>query len=61
MNNDQSIIWNQNALTMWAQVVNHMHALLFLLMHFIIGGHPHGEKNKSYFICNTKCFHKTFN
>jgi hypothetical protein len=59
-NNDQSIIWNQNALAMWAQGVNRMDALLFLLMHFIVGSSPCGEEYKSYLIRNTKYFDKTF-
>ncbi len=51
-NNDQSIIWNQNALAMWARIVDRMHALLFLLMHFTASGSFHGEEYKSYFIRN---------
>ncbi len=41
-------------LVMWAQVVNRVHAFLFLLMHFTAEGPPHGEEYKRYFICNTK-------
>jgi hypothetical protein len=49
-NNDQSIIWNQNALAMWARAADHMHALLFLLMHFTADGPPRGEEYRSYLI-----------
>ncbi len=59
-NNNWSIIWNQNALAMWARVADRMHALLFLLMHFIGGGPPCGEEYKSYFIRNTEHSDKTF-
>jgi hypothetical protein len=59
-NDDQSIIWNQNALTMWARAANRMHTLLFLLMHFIAGGLPRGEEYNSYLIHNTEHSDKTF-
>ncbi len=52
-NDDRFIIWNQNALTMWARAANRMHALLFLLMHFTAGGPPRGEEYNSYLILNT--------
>ncbi len=45
---------------MWAQSADRMHALLFLLMHFIVGDPPHGEEHKSYFIHNTKHSNMTF-
>jgi hypothetical protein len=45
---------------MWARVADRMHALLFLLMHFIGGGPPCGEEYKSYFIRNTEHSDKTF-
>jgi len=41
---DRSIVWNQNALAMWAKAANRMHALLFLLMHFTAGGPLRGEE-----------------
>jgi hypothetical protein len=59
INNAQSIIWNQNALAMWARGVNRMHALLFLHMHFITGSPLYGEEYKNYFIHNTKHFNRT--
>jgi hypothetical protein len=59
-NNDRSIIWNQNVVAMWALVVDSMHALLFLFMHFTVGSPPRGEEYKSYLIHNTKHFDKTF-
>ncbi len=59
-NNDRSIIWNQNALAMWARAVDRMHALLFLLMHFTASSPPRGEEYSSYLICNTKHFDRTF-
>jgi type III secretory pathway component EscR len=37
-----------------------MHALLFLLMHFIVGGPPCGEEYKSYLLRNTEHFDRTF-
>jgi hypothetical protein len=52
-NDNRSIIWNQNALTMWARVADRMHALLFLLMHFTAGGPPRGEEYNNYLIRNT--------
>jgi len=39
---------------MWARVADHMYALLFLLMHRIVGDPPRGEEYKSYFIRNTE-------
>jgi len=57
---DRSIIWNPDALAMWARAANHVHALLFLLMHFIAGGPPRGEESKSYLIRNTEHFDRTF-
>ncbi len=59
INNAQLIIWNQNALTMWARGVNRMHALLFLHMHFITDSPPYGEEYKNYFIHNTEHSNKT--
>jgi hypothetical protein len=59
INNAQSIIWNQNALAMWARGVNRMHALLFLHMHFITDSPLYGEEYKNYFIHNTKHFNRT--
>ncbi len=47
INGDRSIIWNQNALAMWAKVADCMHALLFLLMHFTAGNPPRGEEYRS--------------
>jgi hypothetical protein len=41
---DRSIVWNQNALALWAKAVDRMHALLFLFMHFTIYGPPCGEE-----------------
>jgi hypothetical protein len=58
--NDRSIVWNQNALAIWAKAANHMHALLFLLMHFTAGGPPRGEEYRSYLLRNTKHSDKTF-
>ncbi len=51
---DRSILWNPDALAMWARAADRVHALLFLLMHFIAGSPPRGEEYKSYFIRNTK-------
>jgi hypothetical protein len=45
---------------MWARKVDHMHALLFIFMHFTNGGPPCGEEYKSYLIHNTKHSDKTF-
>jgi hypothetical protein len=60
IDNDQSIIWNQNALAMWARAADRMHVLLFLLMHFIAGGPLRGKKYMSYLIRNTEDFDRTF-
>jgi hypothetical protein len=60
IDNDRSIIWNQNALAMWARAADRMHALLFLLMHFTAGGPPHGEEYRSYLIHNTEHSDRTF-
>jgi hypothetical protein len=60
INNDWSIIWNQNALAMWAQVVDYMHALLFLFMFFTVSSPTHGEGYKNDLNCNTKHFDMTF-
>jgi hypothetical protein len=60
MDNDQCIIWNQNALAMWARAADRMHALLFLLMHFTAGGPPRGEEYMSYLIRNTEHSDRTF-
>ncbi len=57
---DRSIIWNQNALAMWAKAADHMHALLFLLMHFTASGPPHGEEYRSYLFRNTEHSDRTF-
>jgi hypothetical protein len=59
MDNDRCIIWNQNALAMWARAVDRMHVLLFLLMHFTAGGPPRGEEYRSYLICNTEHSYRT--
>ncbi len=59
-NDDRSIIWNQNALTMWARAADRMHALLFLLMHFTAGDPPRGEEYSSYLIRNTEHSDRTF-
>jgi hypothetical protein len=59
-NDDRSIIWNQNALTMWARAADCMHALLFLLMHFTADGPPRGEEYSSYLIRNTEHSDRTF-
>jgi len=58
-NDDQPIMWNQNALTMWARATDRMHTLLFLLMHFTAGNSPRG-KEYNYLIRNTEHFDKTF-
>jgi hypothetical protein len=47
-------------LAMWAQAADYMHALLFLLMHFTVGGPPCGEEYKSYLIRNIEHSNKTF-
>ncbi len=60
IDNDRSIIWNQNVLAMWARAADRMHALLFLLMHFTAGGPPRGEEYRSYLIRNTEDFDRTF-
>jgi hypothetical protein len=49
---DRSIVWNQNALAMWAKAADRMHALLFLLMHFTAGGPRCGEEYRSYLLRN---------
>jgi len=59
-NDDRSIIWNENALVMWAQAADRMHALLFLLMHLTADGPPRREEYKSYLIRNTEHFDRTF-
>jgi hypothetical protein len=59
-NDDQSIVWNQNALAMWTRAADRMHALLFLLMHFTTDGPPHGEEYSNYLIRNTKHSNRTF-
>ncbi len=51
---DRSIVWNQNALALWAREADRMHALLFLLMHFTAGGPPRGEEHRSYLLRNTE-------
>jgi len=57
---DSSIVWNQNALALWAKAVDRMHTLLFLLMHFTIGGPPRGEEYRSYLLRNTEHSDRTF-
>jgi hypothetical protein len=57
---DGSIVWNQNALALWAKAADRMHALLFLLMHFTVGGPPRGEEYRSYFLHNTEHSDRTF-
>jgi len=47
-------------LVMWAKVADHMHALLFLLMHFTTGGPPRGEEYRSYLLHNTEHSNMTF-
>ncbi|CAM6054230.1 unnamed protein product [Sphagnum tenellum] len=60
MDGDQSIVWNQNALALWAKAANRMHALLFLLMHFTAGGPPRDEEYRSYLLRNTEHSDRTF-
>jgi hypothetical protein len=57
---DRSIVWNQNALAMWAKAADRMHTLLFLLMHFTAGIPPRGKEYRSYLLRNTKHFDRTF-
>jgi hypothetical protein len=59
-NGDRSIVWNQNALALWAKAADRMHALLFLLMHFTASGPPRGEEYRSYLLCNTEHSDRTF-
>ncbi|CAK9856542.1 unnamed protein product [Sphagnum jensenii] len=59
-NDDRSLIWNENALAMWARAADRMHALLFLLLHLTAGGPPRGEEYKSYLIRNTEHSNRTF-
>ncbi len=47
-NDDRSIIWNENALAMWARAADRMHALLFLLMHLTANGPLRGIKAISF-------------
>ncbi len=44
IDNNGSIFWNHSALPMWARVADRFHGLLFLLMHFTMGGPACGEK-----------------
>lgn len=60
INDDESIIWNHNALAMWARIVDYFHIMSFLLMHFIVGGWMHGEKYQSYLIHNMEHYEQTF-
>jgi hypothetical protein len=57
---NRSIIWNQNALVMWAKAAGRMHVLLFLFLHFITGGPPCGEEYRSYLLRNTQHSNRTF-
>ncbi len=57
---DRSIVWNQNALVLWAKAADRMHALLFLLMHFTAGDPARGEEYRSYLLCNTEHSDRTF-
>jgi hypothetical protein len=60
IDNNGSIFWNHSTLPMWARVVDHLHGLLFLLMHFTMGGSARGEKYQSYLIHNTKHCERIF-
>jgi len=60
IDNDRSIIWNQNVLAMWAQVTDRMHALLFLPMHFTTNGPPRDKQYRNYLIHNTEHSDRTF-
>jgi hypothetical protein len=60
IDNNGSIFWNHGALPMWAWVADRLHGLLFLLMHFIVGGSAHREKYQSYLIHNTKHYKRMF-
>ncbi|CAK9868447.1 unnamed protein product [Sphagnum jensenii] len=53
-------MWNPDALAMWARAADRVHALLFLLLHFIASGPPRGEEYKSYLIRNTEHSDRTF-
>ncbi len=57
---DRSIVWNQNALAMRAKAADRMPALLFLVMHFAVGGPPRDEEYRSYLLRNTKHSERTF-
>ncbi|CAK9205221.1 unnamed protein product [Sphagnum troendelagicum] len=57
---DRSIVWNQNALALWAKAADRMHTLLFLLMHFTVGGPHRGEEYRSYLLRNTEHSDRTF-
>jgi hypothetical protein len=57
---DRSIVWNQNALALWAKATDRMHTLLFLLMHFTVGGPHRGEEYRSYLLRNTEHSDRTF-
>jgi hypothetical protein len=57
---DRSIIWNQDALVMWAKATDRIHALLFLLMHFTADSPPRDEEYRSYFLRNTEHSDGTF-
>jgi hypothetical protein len=45
---------------MWAKAADRMHALLFLLMHFTVGGPPRGKEYRSYLLRNTEHSDRTF-
>jgi hypothetical protein len=45
---------------MWAKAADHMHALLFLFMHFTAGGPPRGEEYRNYLLPNAEHSDKTF-
>jgi hypothetical protein len=45
---------------MWAKAADHMHSLLFLLMHFTAGRPPRGEEYMSYLFRNTEHSERTF-
>jgi hypothetical protein len=57
---DRSILWNPDALAMWARAADRVHALLFLLLHFTTSGPPRGEEYKSYLIRNIGHSDRTF-
>jgi hypothetical protein len=47
-------------LAIWAKAADRMHVLLFLLMHFTVGGPPCGKEYRSYLLRNTEHSNRTF-